>query len=48
MTHYTAELIVDDEQDARDGLERLINDEVPEVKVIGKAFNDRNGNEFNN
>ena len=39
MTHYTTALIVDDEQDAREGLERLINVDVPEVKVIAKAFN---------
>ncbi len=46
MTPKITALIVDDEQDARDGLERLIENEIPELEIIGKAENAQNALEM--
>lgn len=46
MTPKITTLIVDDEQDAREGLERLIKTEIPELEIIGKAENSQNALEM--
>lgn len=46
MSKLITALIVDDEQDARDGLERLINNEIPEINIIGKSENAQNALEM--
>ncbi|RLD91409.1 MAG: DNA-binding response regulator [Bacteroidetes bacterium] len=45
MTKLTA-IIVDDEQDSIDNLEWLINNELPEITIAGKAVNAQNGLEM--
>ncbi len=46
MSKQITAIIVDDEQDARDGLEYLINSTLPDVKIIAKAVNAQNGLEI--
>jgi len=46
MQDYISAIIVDDEQDARDGLESLINQFLPNIKVISKSQNAQNALEI--
>lgn len=46
MSKQITAIIVDDEKDARDGLESLINSEIPNVTIVAKAENAQNALEI--
>ena len=46
MTSKLTAIIIDDEQDARDSLEHLVETELSEIKIIGKAVNAQHGLEL--
>ncbi len=46
MTDQISAIIVDDEKDARDGLESLINNFIPNVEIISKSENAQNALEI--
>lgn len=46
MNSKLTTIIIDDEQDSRDGMEFLINKELPEIEILAKSHNAQNALEF--